>query len=103
MVSGRRAKAGRLRRGRRTIVTEQLKAATIRGLYGAFWTSGATFFTLFSLGTGAHGQRIEDAAIGAAGAFFAYMVSRGIAEGLIDSSRQASGNVTPADVGQPTR
>ena len=38
-----------------------------------------------------------NAAVGAAAGFFAYMLSRGVAEGLIDSNR----GPTPADVGQP--
>jgi hypothetical protein len=77
-------------------MTEQMKAATIRGLYGAFWTSGATFFAIFQVTTGAHAVRLETAAVGAAAGFFAYMVSRGVAEGLIDSNR----GPTKADVGQ---
>jgi hypothetical protein len=40
--------------------------------------------------------RLETAAVGAAAGFFAYMVSRGVAEGLIDSNR----GPTKADVGQ---
>ena len=78
-------------------MTEQLKAATIRGLYGAFWTSGATFFAIFQITTGTHSVRLENAAVGAAVGFFAYMVSRGVAEGLIDSNRGPQ----PSDVGQP--
>lgn len=77
-------------------MTEQLKAATIRALYGAFWTSGSVFFVTFQLATGAHSARIEDSAIAAAAGFFAYMVSRGVAEGLIDSNRGPN----KSDVGQ---
>lgn len=79
-------------------MTEQLKAATIRGLYGGIWTAGATFFATVQLAAN-RSTRLEDAAIAAGAAFFAYMVSRGVAEGLIDSNR----GPTPADVGQPKR
>ena len=77
-------------------MTEQMKAATIRGLYGALWTAGSIFFVTLQMASGDRSARLEDAALAAAG-FFAYMVSRGIAEGLIDSNREP----TPADVGQP--
>jgi hypothetical protein len=78
-------------------MTEQMKAATIRGLYGAFWTAGSVFFITFQVAVGDRATRLEDSAIAAAASFFAYMVSRGIVEGLIDSNR----GPTPADVGQP--
>lgn len=55
------------------------------------------FFTTYQIATGARSMRIEEAAVAAAAGFFAYMVSRGVAEGLIDSNR----GPTPADVGQP--
>lgn len=78
-------------------MTEQMKAATIRGLYGAMWTAGSIFFVTLQMATGDRSSRLEESAIAAAAGFFAYMVSRGIAEGLIDSNR----GPTPADVGQP--
>ena len=78
-------------------MTEQMKAATIRGLYGALWTAGSIFFVTLQMASGDRSARLEDAALAAAAGFFAYMVSRGIAEGLIDSNREP----TPADVGQP--
>ena len=80
-------------------MTEQMKAATIRGLYGALWTAGSIFFITLQMAPDDRSTRLEDAAIAAAAGFFAYMVSRGVAEGLIDSSR----GPTPADVGQPRR
>jgi hypothetical protein len=42
-------------------------------------------------------RRLEIAAVSAGVAFFGYMLSRGVAEGVIDSNR----GPTPADVGQP--
>jgi hypothetical protein len=78
-------------------MTEQMKAATIRGLYGALWTAGSIFFVTLQMATGDRAARLEDSAIAAAAGFCAYMVSRGTAEGLIDSNR----GPTPADVGQP--
>lgn len=42
-------------------------------------------------------SRVEDAAIAGGAAFFAYMLARGMTEGIIDSNR----GPTPADVGQP--
>ena len=80
-------------------MTEQMKAATIRGLYGALWTAGSIFFVTLQMSTGDRSARLEESAIAAAAGFFAYMVSRGIAEGLIDSNR----GPTSADVGQPNR
>lgn len=77
-------------------MTEQLKAATIRGIYGGIWTSGSVFFITLQTMSG-NPNRLAESAIVAAGAFFAYMVSRGVAEGIIDSNR----GPTPADVGQP--
>jgi hypothetical protein len=77
-------------------MTEQIKAAFIRGIYGAVWTALLVFFTTFQIVEGARGLRAEEAAIAAAVAFCGYMVSRGIAEGVIDSNR----GPTPADVGQ---
>jgi hypothetical protein len=80
-------------------MTEQMKAAAIRGLYGTFWKAGSVFFVTFQLSIGDYATRLEDSAIAAAASFFAYVVSRGIAEGLIDSHRGPA----PADVGQPMR
>jgi hypothetical protein len=41
-------------------------------------------------------ERVENAAVAACAAFFAYMLARGVTEGIIDSHR----GPTKADVGQ---
>jgi fucose permease len=56
----------------------------------------STFFVTFQIVEGGRGLRAEEAAIAAAVTFSGYMVSRGVAEGLIDSNR----GPTKADVGQ---
>lgn len=76
-------------------MTEQFKAATIRALYGGLLTTGSVFFVTLQTASGS-ASRVEEAGIAAAAAFFAYMLARGVTEGLIDSSRQP----TKADVGQ---
>jgi hypothetical protein len=77
-------------------MTEQMKAATIRALYGAIFTSGAVFFSVLQVTSGTYGHRFETAGIALGVAFSGYMLSRGITEGLIDSNREP----TKADVGQ---
>jgi hypothetical protein len=84
-------------------MTPQLQAATIRALYGAVISAALTFLTTFQMTAFDEPRRLEISAVAAGVAFFTYMMARGVAEGLIDSGRQASGNVTPADVGQPRR
>ncbi len=68
-----------------------MKAATIRGMYGGIFTGMLTLFTSFQV---MHSW--TDAGIAAAVTFSGYMVSRGMAEGIIDSNR----GPTKADVGQ---
>lgn len=80
-------------------MTEQFKAATIRALYGAILTAALTFLTTFQLTGFDEPRRMEIAAVAAGVAFFGYMLSRGVAEGIIDSSREVSGNILPSDVG----
>ncbi len=80
-------------------MTEQMKAATIRALYGGLLTAALVFFTALQVESRSR-DTIEDAAIAAVVALLGYMISRGVAEGLIDSARASSGNVLPSDVGQ---
>lgn len=77
-------------------MTEQFKASTIRSFYGALLTAAATFLATYQT---AAGDRFETAGLAALSTFVAYMLARGAAEGLIDSRREATGAVTPADVG----
>lgn len=77
-------------------MTEQFKAATIRALYGAILTCALAFITAMQTLSGS--DRVEDAALIAASSFLGYMITRGVAEGMIDSNRDP----TPADVGQTT-
>lgn len=72
-------------------MTEQFKAATIRALYGALLLGVQAFLVAMTQ------TDSKSALILGASTFVAYMVARGIAEGLIDSTREP----TPADVGQP--
>lgn len=74
-------------------MTAQFKAATIRALYGALLTAAMTLLTALQV------IGLDDAALAASVTFVGYMLARGMAEGLIDSSRDANGSVTPADVG----
>lgn len=78
-------------------MTEQFKAATIRALYGAIIGAALTFITTLQIQDFTDPRRYEVAGLAAAAAFFAYMMARGVTEGLIDSNRQP----TSADVGQP--
>lgn len=80
-------------------MTEQFRAATIRALYGALLTAALTFLTTVQMTTFEEPRRLEIAAVAAGVAFFGYMLSRGVAEGIIDSNR----GPTSADVGQPRR
>ncbi len=80
-------------------MSEQMKAATIRALYGALLTAALTFLTTYQLGRGGAYQ-LEDAAIAAGTTLLGYLIARGMAEGWIDTARQASGRVSKADVGQ---
>lgn len=75
-------------------MSAQLKAATIRALYGALLTAALTGITALQTTDDARGATLATAA-----AFVSYMVARGAAEGLVDTSRAANGQVTPADVG----
>ena len=78
-------------------MTEQMKAATIRALYGALLTFGSVFFVTYQTEIGViRSERVENAAVAACAAFFAYMLARGVTEGIIDSHR----GPTKADVGQ---
>ncbi len=43
---------------------------------------------------------MEDAAIAAGTTLLGYLIARGMAEGWIDSARQANGRATKSDVGQ---
>jgi len=76
-------------------ITPQFQAATIRALYGAVLTGGLVAITTYQT-TG----RGRDAILAGGASFVGYMITRGAAEGFIDSSRQANGRVTPADVGR---
>ena len=84
-------------------MTEQFKAATIRALYGAVLTAALTLLTTYQSGLATGDHRWEAPLIAAATAFLSYLLARGMAEGIIDSSRAANGRVLPADVGQPQR
>jgi hypothetical protein len=86
-------------RGKELSMTEQFKAATIRALYGALLTAALTFLTTFQVTAFDEPRRLEIAAVAAGVAFFGYMLSRGVAEGVIDSNR----GPTPADVGYSKR
>jgi len=63
-------------------VSQALQVALIRALLGALVTAGAVFF-----GTLASGAGTRTAGIAAGAAAFAYLVTRGGAEGLWDSSQ----------------
>lgn len=78
-------------------MTDQFTEAIKRAFYGALLTFGSVFFVTLQL-QAASPNRLEEAGIAAAGGFFAYMLSRGIAEGWVDSNRQANGDVIPSDV-----
>lgn len=80
-------------------ITPQFQAAFIRAAYGAMLTAALTFLTTFQMTAFDEPRRLEIAAVAAGVAFFGYMLSRGVAEGLIDSNR----GPTSADVGQPRR
>jgi len=79
-----------------------LRAATIRAVYGALLTAALTFLVTYQTGRGVP-TRLEDALLAFGTTFIGYMIARGMAEGLIDSYRQANGQVSAADVGQPPR
>ena len=79
-------------------MTEQLKAATIRALYGGMLTAALVFFTALQVNIRTR-DTVEDAALAGVVTLLGYMLTRGVAEGLIDSNR----GPTPADVGQPRR
>ncbi len=68
----------------------------VRALIGAVLTAGLTFFTTLQAVNAPN--EIAKAGMAAGAAFFGYMVTRGAAEGLIDSNR----GPTSADVGQPS-
>jgi hypothetical protein len=80
-------------------MSEQLKAATIRSLYGAVLLGLASALAAFQTGRGEL-HRAEDTVLAFLVTFVGYMVFRGAAEGLIDSYRAAEGKVSKADVGQ---
>ncbi|MGH2604522.1 MAG: hypothetical protein ACRDJ9_34680 [Dehalococcoidia bacterium] len=79
-------------------MTEQMKTATVRALYGALLTAAASTVAVLQSGTDN-----ETALYAFLATFLSYMIARGAAEGLIDSRRDASGNVTSADVGARDR
>lgn len=84
-------------------MSAQQAEAIKRGLYGAFWLFlSATLATYTGLGTVQasmpEGDRWKAAAIAGGSAFVAYMISRGMAEGLIDTGRAERGDVIEADV-----
>lgn len=79
-------------------MSSQLVAATIRALYGGILTAALTFLTTYQLGRGSAYQ-LEDAALAGGITLLGYMIARGIAEGLIDTNRQANGQVSKSDVG----
>ncbi len=55
------------------------------------------FFVTYQTEVGViRSERVENAAVAACAAFFAYMLARGVTEGIIDSNR----GPTKADVGQ---
>lgn len=78
-----------------------MKAAFIRSVYGGIISAAIAFFAILQTAEFRTPDTFSDAGIAAGAAFFGYLMLRGLAEGLIDSGRAASGNVTPADVGQP--
>lgn len=80
-------------------MSDQLKAATVRALYAAILTAALTFVTTLQTQGPEDPRRMEIAALAALATFFGIMVTRGAAEGLIDSSRNANGQVSRADVG----
>jgi hypothetical protein len=84
-------------------MTEQMKAAFIRSMYGGVITAAIAFFAILQTAAVRTSETFGDAGVAAGAAFFGYLMLRGLAEGLIDSGRASSGNVTPADVGQPRR
>jgi hypothetical protein len=77
-------------------MTKQMQAATIRAFYGGVLSAALVFFVGLQVSIRTV-DTVEDAAIAAAVAFVSYVISRGVAEGLIDSNR----GPTAADVGQP--
>ena len=81
-------------------MTAQMQAATIRALYGGMLTAALVFFTALQTAERTR-DTVEDAAVAAVVALLGYVLSRGMAEGLIDSGRAARGDVLPSDVGQP--
>ena len=81
-------------------MSEQLKAATVRALYAAILTAALTLVTTMQTLDPADPNGTRTAVLAALAAFFGIMVTRGMAEGLIDTSRNANGRVSPSDVGQ---
>ncbi|MDQ3986896.1 MAG: hypothetical protein M3280_10435 [Actinomycetota bacterium] len=81
-------------------MSEQLKAALIRGLIGAFFIFCLTFFTtLQSAPKLKRGEsKTTQAAVSGAVAAFTYIVTRGGVEGLYDQRRQDKDDVKPGDV-----
>lgn len=61
-------------------MSDQFKAALVRGLIGAVLTAGAVFFTAY-----AQGQSAKVAGVAAGAAAFSYLVVRFGAEGVIDT------------------
>lgn len=85
-------------------MSEQLKAATIRALYGAIITAALTFITTLQVTDFADPRRFEIAGLACGAAFFAYMLSRGVTEGIIDSNwaGDAGGRGTNTTVAEKT-
>jgi hypothetical protein len=79
-------------------MSEQMKAATIRALYGALFVAALDFFLGLQIAPVLNSDTIARAGLGFAVSFLAYMVARGVAEGFIDSNRATKGQVYPSDV-----
>lgn len=69
-------------------MSDQLKVAIVRSVYGAVVIAGSAFFATLATGTS-----LKIAGIAAGAAFFATLVTRGAIEGAIDT--QAAKPVTP--------
>lgn len=82
-------------------MSEQLKASTIRAMYGAVMVAALDFLVTYQIGRGSE-YRLEDALLAFGTVFVGYMIARGAAEGVIDTYRNSTGKVSKADVGQPS-
>lgn len=73
---------------------QQIIAASIRGLYGAAVSGLLTLLLAYQTS-----DSWPTAGVAGGVAALTYLAARGGVEGAIDSHRNATGNVTPADVG----